>query len=148
MLFEAGIEVLHLILLLSGLQALLGGCGQVGEAVHIHDTHFVNTVRTMRTKVPDQEIPLQLLLVFRRGPFEFAPPATCVDFGIVGEGLALKVSNPITELAVTRRDEASLLVANGVTDGKCRPTPVSMVRQDIWIYAVAQGEGLSPILRP
>ena len=48
---------------------------------------------------------------------------TCVYFGDVmhvrgGEGLARKVGNPITEIVVTRRDKASLLAVNGVSDGK------------------------------
>ena len=53
-LFEAGVKVLLLIILLSGLQALLGGFGQVGGGVHIHATHVVNTVRLLRPKVSDQ----------------------------------------------------------------------------------------------
>ena len=63
-----------------------------------------------------------------------------------GEGLARKVGNPITELVVTRRDKASLLAVNGVSDGKCRPTYIEMVRQVIRIYAIAQEDVFPQIL--
>ena len=58
---------------------------------------------------------------------------TCVYFGVVthvcwGEGLARKVGDLITELLVTRRDEASLLVVKGVADVKRRLTSISMFR--------------------
>ena len=47
--FEAGVEVLLLLLLLSGFQALLGFFLLVGGGISIHYTHVVNTVRTLRT---------------------------------------------------------------------------------------------------
>ena len=58
--------------------------------------------------------------------------ATCVYFVFItrmrgGEGLDHKVSNPITELVVTRCDEASLIVFNGKEDIKCRATSITMV---------------------
>ena len=34
-------------LTISGLQALLGGFGLVGDGVSIHDTHVVNTIHTL-----------------------------------------------------------------------------------------------------
>ena len=70
-LLEAGFEVLYLLLLLRILQALLGVFGLIEGGVHIHSTHVVNTVLTLRLEVSDKETPLQLLLVLRRGPFEF-----------------------------------------------------------------------------
>ena len=41
---------------------------------------------------------------------------TCVDFGVivhvrVGEGLDIKVRDPIMELVVTRQDEVSILAS-------------------------------------
>ena len=77
--------------------------------------------------------------------------ATCVDFGVVthvcgGEGLSRKVGNPITELVATRRDEASLIAVKGTEDGKCRPTPVAMVRKVWWLYVISQEEGVPPLL--
>ena len=48
---------------------------------------------------------------------------TCVYFGVVthvrgGEDIACKVSDPVTELVVTRRDEAPLLAVEGLAYGK------------------------------
>ena len=44
------------------------------------------------------------------------------------EGLARKFGNPITELVVTRRDEASFLAVKAVTDVKFRATSIATVR--------------------
>ena len=43
-----------------------------------------------------------------------------------GEGLSCKVSDPTTELAVTRRDETALLAVQGVLYFEGRPTPIKM----------------------
>ena len=45
---------------------------------------------------------------------------TCVDFGFImhvrgGEGLAFKFGNPIMELVVTCRDQASIIAVKGVS---------------------------------
>ena len=64
------------------------------------------------------------------------------------EGLACKVCNPITDIVVTLCDEDSLLAVKGVSDGKCRPTYIEMVRQVIRIYAVAQEEVVPVLLFP
>ena len=55
------------------------------------------------------------------------------------EGLAGQVCYPITELIVTRRDEAALFTVMGVTDGKPRLTPLVMGRE-VW-GAPAQTSG-------
>ena len=111
--FEAGVKVLLLILLLSGLHALIRIFGLIGGGVSIHNKHVVNTVCPLRLNVFDEEIPLQLLLFLRRGPFEFALTSThvvtCVFFEVVThvsgvEGLAHKIDNSITDIVVTRRD--------------------------------------------
>ena len=47
-LFEAGVKVLLLLLLLSSFQEILGVYGLVGGGISIHDTHVVNTVRPLR----------------------------------------------------------------------------------------------------
>ena len=65
-----------------------------------------------------------------------------------GEGLASNFGDPITELVVMQRDEASLLAVEGVADGKFRPTPVIMVRQVRWLYAIAQEEGFPALMIP
>ena len=46
--FEAGIEIIVILLLLRGFQALLGVFGLVGGGFSIHNTHIVNTVRPLR----------------------------------------------------------------------------------------------------
>ena len=68
--------------------------------------------------------------------------ANCLDFGVViqvrgGEGLTRKVGYPITEIVVTRRDEASLLAVKGVAYVKRRATSVAMVRQVRGVDAVS-----------
>ena len=73
-LFEAGVEVLTLLLLLRGLQALIGVFGLVGVEFSIHDMHVVNTVYPLCPEVSDEEIPFQLPLVLHRGPFEIVSP--------------------------------------------------------------------------
>ena len=40
-----------------------------------------------------------------------------------------KISNPITELVVMRRDEESLLAVKGVADAKCRATSATIFRE-------------------
>ena len=127
--FGAGINILLFLCLLISFQALFGGFGLVGCGAGIHDTHVVNTVCPLHPEVSDEYIPLQLSYILLRGPFEifltYIHGETCVDFGVVArlrgvEGLARKVSNPITELVVTLRDEASLLAVKGVTYFKFR----------------------------
>ena len=54
MLFEAGIKLLTLILLLGSLQSLLGVFVLVGGGVHIHDRHVLNTVCPLPPEVSDK----------------------------------------------------------------------------------------------
>ena len=54
-LFEAGVEILLFIFLLSGFQALLWFFGMVVGGVSIHDTRVVNTVRPLCTEVSYEE---------------------------------------------------------------------------------------------
>ena len=58
---------------------------------------------------------------------------TCVYSGVVthiraSEGIARKVGDSITELVVTRHDEASLLAVEVVTDVKCYAKSIVMLR--------------------
>ena len=108
----------------------------VGGGVIINETHVMNTVRSLRLEFYNEEIPPSPSLFLQRGSFEFVLPSmhgvTCVDFGIItlvrgGEGLYHKVRNPLTELIVMRRDEASLLAVKGVSDVKCCATYIEMV---------------------
>ena len=48
--------------------------------------------------------------------------------GSGGEGLARKIGNTITEIVVTRQDEAFLLAFKGMVDVKWRTTSIAMVR--------------------
>ena len=109
----------------------------VVRGTSIHDTHVMNNVRLLCLEVSDEESPLQPPLVLCRGPFDFVLPsthsATCVYFVVItnvsgGEGLVCKVKNPITELVVMRRDDASLLSIKGVADVRCCATSITMVR--------------------
>ena len=132
MIFEVGVKVLLLILLLRGLQTLIGFFEPVGGGVIIYDMHVVNNVCSLRPEVSEEETPHHLLLVLQRGTFEFVLPsmhgATSVYFGVVmhvnwGEFLARKVRDLITKLVVTLFDEAPLLVVEGVAYFKCHPHP-------------------------
>ena len=62
-LFESGVEVLLILLLLSGFQALLGIFGLLVDGVSIHDTHVVNTVYPLCPEVSCEETPLQISVV-------------------------------------------------------------------------------------
>ena len=62
-LFEAGVEIILLIILIRSFQALLEGFGLVVGGVSIHGTHAINTVYPLRPEVYDEEIPLQIYLV-------------------------------------------------------------------------------------
>ena len=96
----------------------------------------MNNVRLLRPEGSDEEIPLQLYLFIKRRPFEFVLPskhcATCENIWVVahvhgGEELAHKVKYTITELVVTRRDEASLISVKGVAYVKCCATSIAIV---------------------
>ena len=64
------------------------------------------------------------------------------------EGLAGQVCYPVTELIVTRRDEAALFTVKGVTDGKFGVTAIT-VRWEVWgLQPIPQEEGVPPLLGP
>ena len=63
MLFEAGVDILLFHFLLISFQALLGGFGLIGCGIIIHDTHVVNTIRTLHPWVSDEETPLKLFYI-------------------------------------------------------------------------------------
>ena len=72
--FESGVKVLPLLLLLVGLQALLGVFGLGGGGVRINYTHVVNTVCTLSPEVSDKQIPCQILLILQRLLFYIVLP--------------------------------------------------------------------------
>ena len=104
------------------------GIGLVGVGVIIHETYVVNTVRTLRPEVYEKDTPLQISLIFQRGPFlDFpflnAQRNLCRFWGhhahvCRGESLARKVGDPITEIILTRHDEASLIEVEGMVEVK------------------------------
>ena len=62
------------------------------------------------------------------------------------EGLAGQVCYPVTEIIVTRRDEAALFTVKGMTDCEPRLTPTTM-RWEVWgIQPMPQEEGVTPLL--
>ena len=62
-LFEEGVKIILLILLLNDFQALIGVFVLVVCAVIIHNIHVGNTVSPLRLEVYDEDTPLQLSLV-------------------------------------------------------------------------------------
>ena len=64
------------------------------------------------------------------------------------EGLAGQVCYHVTELVVTRRDKAALFTVKGVTDGKPRLAPVTILRKFWGLHTIPQEEGVTPFLPP
>ena len=64
-----------------------------------------------------------------------------------GEIFAGQVRDPVTDLVVTRRGKASLLVVKGMVDGKSGVAAVAVMREFWGLYAILQPEGISPFLR-
>ena len=58
-LFVADVEIILLIILIRGFQAVLGVFGLVGGGVSIHTTNAVNTVRPLGTEISDEETPFR-----------------------------------------------------------------------------------------
>ena len=64
-----------------------------------------------------------------------------------GESPARQIRDPVTELIVTRRDEATPLAVKGVADGK-PGVAAATVFGEVWgLEAIAQEGGISPFLR-
>ena len=64
--------------------------------------------------------------------------ATLVTEGVVthvrwGESPARQIRDPVTELIVTRRDEATPLAVEGVADGEFGVAAVAMFREFWWL---------------
>ena len=105
------------------------------------------------TSTPAAVLPCPSLLIF---PWTWPFPrqgTTCKYFGVVGhvrggEGPSWKVGDPITEIVVTRRDEAALISVQGVEDCEVRPTSITMGQKVGWLDVIAKEEGVPPILRP
>ena len=65
-----------------------------------------------------------------------------------GGGFACEVSDPITELIVTNRDEAALLAIQGVINEKLGVAAVAVIWEACKLYDVVQKEGVTPLLIP
>ena len=147
---KASLQV-HLILTpLCLLQTFLWVPLPIGLCISVHDTHVVNTVCPVGLEVPDQKV----YLLFR-GIWWSVPPcgavtgsgglgfrplhgATLVYEGVVAyvrgsENPALQIRDPVTELIVARRDEATPLAVEGVADGEFGVAAVVMFREVWWL---------------
>ena len=124
-LLEAGLHVIIIILLLCHLETLLRWLVLVIEGACVHDTHIVNTVSPSLWKVTDGKVSLLLRLFYslwwifgrvsHRMFLFLSNGITLMDDGVVAhvrgdEGFSWKVSDPITDLGVTSRDEAALIL--------------------------------------
>ena len=65
-----------------------------------------------------------------------------------GEGFASQACYPITDLIVTRRDEAALFTVKGVNDGIFSLTSVTVCGKVRGLQAIPQEEGVAPFLGP
>ena len=63
MVFESGVELLLILLLLRSSQALIGVFGLVRGGVSILDTHVMNTVCPLCPEVSGEDIPIHISLV-------------------------------------------------------------------------------------
>ena len=107
----------------------------------------MNTVCPVGPEVPDQKVSLLFRGLWWRDPrcgsvtgsggLGFRPRhgATLVNEGVIayvrgGESPARQIRDPVTELIVTRRDEATPLAVEGVTDGElvARDEPTKIPR--------------------
>ena len=130
-LLEASLQVHLLLTPLRLLQKSLGGLLLIGLCVSVHDTHVVNTVCPIVPEVPDQKVSLLFCGLWLSvtwfgaatgsGRLGFRPlhGATLVYEGVVanmkgGECPARQIRDPVTELIVTRCDEATPLAFEGV----------------------------------
>ena len=65
-----------------------------------------------------------------------------------GEGFAIQVCYPVTEIVVMRCDKAALFTVKGVTNGKLCLTSVTVRGKVRGIQAIPQEEGVAPFLAP
>ena len=123
----------------------------MGLSICVHNMHFVNTVSTILPDVPDQEVTLMLRgLWWRRvvldgsacGPGQIClrllHGATCKYEGVVahvrgGEYFAGQVHDPVTDLVMTRRDEAVPFTIEGMANGKFGVASVTVMRDVLGI---------------
>ena len=64
-----------------------------------------------------------------------------------GESPARQIRDPVTELIMTRRDEATPLAVEGVANGKLGVAAVAVLGEVWGLKAIAQEGGIAPFLR-
>ena len=124
----------------------------------------MNTVCTVVPEVPDQKVSLLLCglgwrvprcgAVTGSGGLGFHPRhgITLVNEGVVayvrgGESPARQIRDPVTELIVTRRDEATPLAVEGVVNVNPGVAAVALFGEVWCLKAIAHEGGISPFLR-
>ena len=124
----------------------------------------MNTFCLVGPEVRDQKVALMLRglwwcvprcgAVTGSGGLGFHLPhrATSVYEGVVaykrgGESPSSQIRDPVTDLIVTRRDEATPLAVEGVADEKPGVAAVAVFGEVWGIEAIAQEGGISPFLR-
>ena len=147
-LLKASFQVHLLLAPLRLLQTFLRGPPPIGLFISVHDTHVVNTVGSVGLEVPDQKVSLIFRVLWwgvprcgavtGSGGLSFCPrhSATLVNEGVVeyvrgGEGPARQIRDPVTELIMMRRDEATPLSVEGKTNGKFGVAAVA-VFGEVW----------------
>ena len=145
---KASLQVHHLLTPLRLLQTFLWGPLPIVLCISVHDKHVVNTVGPVGPEVPDQKVSLLFRVLWwggllcsavtGSGGLSFRPRhgATLVNEGVVaymrgGEGPACQIRDPVTELIMTRRDEATPLAVEGVKNGKFGVAAVA-VFGEVW----------------
>ena len=163
-LLEASLQVHLLLTPLCLLQTFLGGLLRIGLCISVHNTHVVNTVCPILPEVLGQKVSLLFRGLWRgvhwvgaatgAGRLGIWPlrGATLVYEGVVaymrgGEGLVRQIRDPVTELIMTRSDEATPLAIKGVAYEESGIAAV-LVFGEVWgLEAIAQEGGISPFLR-
>ena len=144
-------------------QTSLGGLLPILFCISVYDTHVVNTVCPVGLEVPEQKVSLLFRGLWWRVPligvvtglggrgFHTHHGATLVYEEVLayvrgGEGVARQIRDPVTELIVTRRDNATPLAVDGVVDGEAGLAAVTVFREVWGLEAIAHEGGISPFL--
>ena len=152
-LLKASPQVHLLLTLLRLVQTFLWGPPPIGLCISAHDTHVVNTVGPVGPEVLDQKVSLLFRGLWWEGPrcgsvtgsggLDFRPRhgATLVNVRVVtyvrgGESPACQIRDPVTELIMTRRDEATPLAVEGVVYGKFDVAAIAVFGEVWGLYMI------------
>ena len=161
---DASLQVHLLLTPLCLLQTSLGGFISIGLCISVHNMHVVNTVCPILPEVPEQKVSLLFCGLYPSVHWVGAATgagriglwplhgATLVYEGVVayvrgGEDLARQIRNPVMELIVTRRYEATPLAIKGVAYGEFGIAAFTVFGEVWGIEAIAQEGDISPFLR-